>query len=121
MKTVIASVGSVTTHQDGTLSIGYSSSKETHTLEIKPQALGQLFQPLLASKSNDLNGPMSRKIHAGGIARFQFGTEVGISFLIAQDIAIHMVMDRSLAAALQKALETFDDKSTWNRAVPSGS
>lgn len=118
MKTVISSIGSVTTHPDGTLSIGYSSLRENHTLEIKPEALNQLFQPLLASKSDDLNGPMSRKIHAGGIRRFQFGNQVGISFLIAQDIALHMVMDRSLAAALQKALETFDDKSTWNLAPP---
>lgn len=114
MKTVITRISNVTSHQDGSLSIGYSSSKENHTLEIKPEALNQLFQPLLASRSDDLNGPLSRKIHPAGLRRFQFGNEVGISFLIAKDIALHLVLDRPLAAALQKALETFDDKSTWN-------
>jgi hypothetical protein len=121
MKTVITRVGSVTTHPDGTLSIGYASAKENHTLEIKPEALRQLFQPLLASKSDDLSSPLSRKIHPGGLRRFKFGNEVGISFLIAQDVSIHFVLDRSLAAALQKSLETFDDMSTWNLSVPSGS
>jgi hypothetical protein len=119
MKTVITRIGGVTTLADGTLSISYSSSKESHTLEIKPEVLRQLYLPLLASKSDDLSGPLSRKIHPGGLRRFQFGNEVGLSFLIAQDVALHLVLNRPLAQALQKALETFDDKSTWNIAAPA--
>ncbi len=121
MKTVINRIGEVTTHPDGTLSIGYASAKENHTLEIKPEALRQLYLPLLASKSDNLNGPLSRKVHPAGLRRFQFGNEVGISFLIAQDVSIHLVLNRPLAAALQKSLETFDDKSTWNMTAPPAS
>ena len=51
MKTVITRISDVSTLPDGTLSIGYPSSKESHTLEIKPEALRQLYLPLLASKS----------------------------------------------------------------------
>ena len=121
MKTIITRISGVTTLADGTLSIGYLSSKENHTLEIKPEALRQLYLPLLASKSDDLNGPLSRKVHPGGLRRFQFGNDVGISFLIAQDVSLHLVLNRPLAAALQKSLETFDDKSTWNVRDPSAS
>jgi hypothetical protein len=37
-----------------------------------------------------------------------------MSFLVGQNVSLHVLLDRPLAAALQKLLETFDDKSTWN-------
>ena len=118
MKIVINKIGGVTTLPDGTLSIGYASSKEMHTLEIKPEALQQLFLPLLASKRDDLTSSLSRKIHAGGIGRFRMGDDIGISFLVTPEIAVHMVLQRPLAEVLQKLIQTFDDPSTWQIVGP---
>ena len=118
MKTVISKLTNVSTHADGSLSLGYSSSKENHTIELKPEVMDQLYVPLLGSRPDDLNSPLSRKIKPVGLRRFRFGNEVGMSFLVGQNVSLHLILDRSLAAALQKLLETFDDQSTWNVQSP---
>lgn len=118
MKTVITHLTNVSTHADGTLTLGYSSAKENHTIDIKPEVMDQLYVPLLASRSDDLNSPLSRKIKPVALRRFRFGNDVGMSFLVGKDVSLHLIMDRSLAAALQKLLETFDDQSTWNIQTP---
>jgi hypothetical protein len=118
MKTVISNLTNVSTHADGTLTLGYSSAKENHTIDIKPEVMDQLYVPLLASRSDDLNSPLSRKIKPVALRRFSFGNDVGMSFLVGQDVSLHLILDRSLAAALQKLLETFDDQSTWNVQIP---
>lgn len=114
MKTVISNLTNVSTHADGSLTLGYTSAKENHTIELKPDVLAKLYVPLLSSHADDLNSPMSRKIRPVGLRRFQYGSDVGISFLVGQNVSLHLLLDRPLAAALQKLLETFDDKSTWN-------
>jgi hypothetical protein len=114
MKTVISNLTNVSTHADGSLTLSYTSAKENHTIEIKPDVLAKLYVPLLASHADDLNSPMSRKIKPVALRRFQYGDDVGMSFLVGQNVSLHVLLDRPLAAALQKLLETFDDKSTWN-------
>lgn len=118
MKTVISKLTNVSTHADGSLTLGYASSKENHTIELKPEVMDQLYVPLLGSRPDDLNSPLSRKIRPVGLRRFRFGNDVGMSFLVGQNVSLHLIMDRSLAAALQKLLETFDDQSTWNVQSP---
>ncbi len=115
MKTVISNLTNVSTHADGSLTLSYTSAKENHTIEIKPDVLAKLYVPLLASHADDLNSPLSRKIKPVGLRRFQYGDDVGMSFLVGQNVSLHVLLDRPLAAALQKLLETFDDKSTWNK------
>jgi hypothetical protein len=100
------------------LTLGFASSKENHTIELKPEVMDQLYVPLLGSRPDDLNSPLSRKIKPVGLRRFRFGNDVGMSFLVGQNVSLHLIMDRSLAAALQKLLETFDDQSTWNVQTP---
>jgi hypothetical protein len=118
MKTVISKLTNVSTHADGSLTLGFASSKENHTIELKPEVMDQLYVPLLGSRPDDLNSPLSRKIKPVGLRRFRFGNDVGMSFLVGQNVSLHLIMDRSLAAALQKLLETFDDQSTWNVQTP---
>ena len=118
MKTVISKLTNVSTHADGSLTLGFASSKENHTIELKPEVMDQLYVPLLGSRPDDLNSPLSRKIRPVGLRRFRFGNDVGMSFLVGQNVSLHLIMDRSLAAALQKLLETFDDQSTWNVQSP---
>lgn len=118
MKTVISKLTNVSTHADGSLTLGYASSKENHTIELKPEVMDQLYVPLLGSRPDDLNSPLSRKIRPVGLRRFRFGNDVGMSFLVGQNVSLHLILDRSLAAALQKLLETFDDQSTWNVQTP---
>lgn len=121
MKTVISHLTNVSTHADGTLTLGYSSAKENHTIELKPEVMDQLYVPLLGSRSDDLNSPLSRKIKPVALRRFRIGNDVGMSFLVGQNVSLHLILDRPLAAALQKLLETFDDQSTWNLQAPGSS
>jgi len=118
MKTVISNLTNVSTHADGSLTLGYTSAKENHTIELKPDVLAKLYVPLLSSHADDLNSPLSRKIRPVGLRRFRFGEEIGMSFLVGQNVSLHLILDRSLAVALQKLLETFDDQSTWNVPTP---
>jgi hypothetical protein len=118
MKTVISNLTNVSTHADGSLTLGYTSAKENHTIELKADVLAKLYVPLLSSHADDLNSPLSRKIRPVGLRRFRFGEEIGMSFLVGQNVSLHLILDRSLAAALQKLLETFDDQSTWNVPTP---
>lgn len=114
MKTVISNLTNVSTHADGSLTLGYTSAKENHTIEIKPEVLAKLYVPLLSSHADDLNSPLSRKIAPVALRRFRYGDEVGMSFLVGQNVSLHIILTRPLAAALQKLLETFDDPTTWN-------
>lgn len=121
MKTVITHLTNVSTHADGTLTLGYSSAKENHTIELKPEVMDQLYVPLLGSRPDDLNSPLSRKIKPVALRRFRIGNDIGMSFLVGQNVSLHLILDRPLAAALQKLLETFDDQSTWNLQAPGSS
>lgn len=102
----------------GTTSIAVvDDAGQTHTLEFTHPAQEQLLLALLACPPG--NPPLLR-YRPQGISRFQVGADVGISLLLNPQTGIHALLARPLANELQKLLETFDDKSTWNLGRPAG-
>jgi hypothetical protein len=113
MKIRASEIASATTSDEGILSVGIRNQRgEVHTIEFGPQAQQNLALALLASGS-DPRQPASRRLRPVGLGRFQIDQDVGLSLFLAPRIAIHVVLTRSLAKALQEKLETFDDPSTW--------
>ena len=117
MKFQVNELTEVVSKDDGTVSLGVKARGKAHTIEFTAGSQQNLLTALLAS-SRDPLAPTSKRIHPAGLARFQIDDDVGISFLLGQDIAIHVVMPRQLSSALQKFLETFDDPSTWVTSKP---
>jgi hypothetical protein len=113
MKIRASEISAASTSDDGMLSVGIRNQRgEAHTIEFSPQAQQSLLLGLLAGGS-DPRAPTSRRIQPVGLARFRLDQDVGISLYLAPRIAIHAVLTRPLANALQEKLETFDDPSTW--------
>lgn len=84
-------------------------------LKLGPRAQGMLLQVLLGSTLDPLS-VRARRFEPGGLSRFRIGDDVGLSFLLSREIALHFVLDRSVAAILKDLLVTFDDPSTWHIA-----
>ena len=113
MKIRASEIDSAATSDEGVLSVGIKNQRgEVHTIEFGPQAQQSLLLALLVGGS-DPRAPTSRRIQPVGVARFQQDQDVGISLYLAPQIAVHAVLTRPLAKALQEKLETFDDRSTW--------
>ncbi len=113
MKLTVTEIGGATWRDDGLLSLGVKAGRKVHTIEFKPETTKELLMALIASPRDPL-GRLSRRIQPNGVSRFQIEEYIGLSFLLAPQTGIHMVLHRQLANALQNLLETFDDSSTWN-------
>ncbi len=110
-------IGGAVTRDDGLLSLGVSVKGKTTTIEFATETLEPLTTAVLAS-SRDPLGPVSTRFRPAGLSRFQVSDETGISFLLGQDIAIHILLDREGASALRGLLDTFDDPDTWDVSKP---
>jgi hypothetical protein len=119
MKIRIDELGGAASLPNGTLSLGFKSLKDDHTLELSPKAQEQLFLSLIASAARDPLGNAARRIRPQGLSRFQLGADVGLSFLLTHDLAVQVLLARPLAQALRRLLDTFDDPSTWDTAAPT--
>src|SRR5262245_12736787 len=98
---------------DGALSLYLKAPNgETTSVRIGLQAQGLILHALLGSSFDPL-ARTSRRFLPMGLSRFKIEDDVGLSFLIGQQIALHLVLDRSLAEILTELLATFDDASTW--------
>src|SRR5262245_49723732 len=98
---------------DGALSLYMTAPNgETTSVRIGIQAQGLILHALLGSSFDPL-ARASRRFQPMGLSRFKIEDDVGLSFLIGQHIALHLVLDRSLAEILTELLATFDDASTW--------
>ena len=110
-------IGGAVTRDDGLLSLGVSVKGKTTTIEFAPETLEFLTTAVLAS-SRDPLGPSSTRFRPAGLSRFEIDDEIGISFLLGQDIAIHVLLDREGASALRGLLDTFDNPKTWDGSKP---
>lgn len=119
MKLKINTLGGAAALPTGTLSIGFKNDRGEHTLELSRAAQEQLLLALLTSAPSDPTGPALRHFAPNGVGRFQLGQDVGLSFLVARQAGIHLVLKRPLASTVQKLIETFDDHSTWNLKGPT--
>lgn len=115
MKISVNEIGGAVTRDDGVLSLGVKDqSGNTHTIEFSAQSQETLTLALLASSPDPL-GPVARRFRPGGLGRFQVDNEIGLSFFLTREIAIHLTLTRTLANYLEKRiLATFDDPSTWD-------
>ena len=111
-KIKIENIGGAATRDDGMLSIGVKIKGKLQTIEFSPNAVESLTMAVLAS-SRDPLGPVSKRFRPAGLSRFQVDDEIGISFLLGRDIAIHILLDREGATALRHLLDTFDDPDSW--------
>ncbi len=110
-------IGGAVTRDDGLLSLGVSVKGKTTTIEFAPETVEPLTIALLAS-SRDPLGSASTRFRAAGLSRFEINNEIGISFLLARDTAIHILLDREGASALRGLLDTFDNPDTWDVSKP---
>ena len=112
----LAKIDEVVVDDDGALSLYLKSPNgESTSVRIGLHEQGLILHALLGSSFDPFAGT-SRRFQPMGLSRFKVEDDVGLSFLIGQQIALHLVLDRSLAEALTEMLATFDDASTW-RAV----
>src|SRR5262245_12032558 len=102
--------------ENGVLNL-YFRAEDGGTTKIRLSERAQAFvlQAVLSSSLDPLR-PTSRHLQPAGLSRFRIADEVGLSFLFSPQLAIHVVLDRSLAGTLHELLATFDDKSTWRAA-----
>jgi hypothetical protein len=117
MKLRIDKIGGAVTKDDGTINIAAVSKGKVHTIEIATSAWEQFVFALLAS-SSDPSSATSKTIHPVGLGRFQTEENIGLSFYMAPNIALHLVLARPLANNLREVLDTFDDSSTWDVSKP---
>lgn len=113
----VEQIGGAVTRDDGLLSLGVSVKGKTITIEFAPETVEPLTTALLAS-SRDPLGPSSTRFRVAGLSRFAINDEIGISFLLARDTAIHILLDREGASALRGLLDTFDNPKTWDVSKP---
>jgi len=106
-------IGGAATRDDGMLSIGVKIRGKVQTIEFAPNTVEPLTMALLAS-SRDPLGPLAKRFLPAGLSRFQVDDDVGISFLLGRDIAIHILLNREAAKALRHLLDTFDDPDSWD-------
>jgi hypothetical protein len=82
---------------DGSLSIGFRSSTDSHTLELSRKAQEQLLPALLASEPANLQ----KFFTAGDVQALQLKEGVLVSFAIAERIALRVLLTQPI---LQKLL-----------------
>jgi len=99
--------------ESGVLNLYFKTEDGSTTkIRLSDRAQQFLLQAVLSSSHDPLQ-PSSRHLQPAGLSRFRVADEVGLSFLFSPRLAIHFVLDRSLAGTLHELLATFDDKSTW--------
>ncbi len=113
MNRPLVEIDDAVVEDDGALSLYLKAPNgETTSVRIGLRAQGLILHALLGSSFDPLAGT-SRRFQPMGLSRFKIQDDVGLSFLIGQQIALHLVLDRSLADILTEMLTTFDDTSTW--------
>jgi hypothetical protein len=107
--------GLFTRSSDGRLSVDFADAHgRSITLELSEIAQRELIMGLLSSTQADPAGRFGYRIRPLGVSRFRYDNDVGLSFVVQKDLAVHMVLSRPLAEGLRTRLETFDDESTWD-------
>ena len=91
MKMRAAEIGSVAVDAEGSLSIGFRSSTDNHTLELARKAQEQLLPALLASEPANLQ----KFFTAAGVRSNRLPGGVLLAFSIRDNIAIRVLVSES--------------------------
>lgn len=115
MKMKITTVGGAATREDGTLSIGVEDSRgKVHTIEFSSSAQKNLLAALITSAPLDQAAQIpARRFRIAGLRRYRFPQgDLGVSFYLGPNAAIHLEFAQPLVAELQHLLATASDLSS---------
>jgi len=96
MKMRASELGNAAILADGSLSIGFRSSTDHHTIELSRKAQEQLLPALLASEPANLQ----KFFTAADVQTSRLAADVLLTFPISQDIAIRILLPEALRRRL---------------------
>ena|ERR1700734_2460415 len=104
MKMRASELGSAAILADGSLSIGFRSSTDTHTVELARRAQEQLLPALLASEPANLQ----KFFTAAAVEATMLADGVLLSFVVRQGVAIRVLVPESARQNLLAQLTSLD-------------